>query len=111
MISRDCSGSVIGDSYERVADFVQFPRRKIESVFSDAAPSDSPFLVKPFRQFSFFVFHLVFLCLERSRQPVWIAFENKSKSKLAQQADCTESQNGAINSAHLEVVLRFCFLH
>ena len=51
------------------------------------------------------------LSIARLRQPVRIAFENKSKSELAQQTDCSESQNGAINSAHLEVVLRLHFLY
>ena len=105
------SCSVIGDSYQGVADSVYFPSREIESVFSDAAFSHSPFLIVPFSELSSSVFHLVFLCIERSRQSIWIAFEKQSECQLTEQTGRTKPQDGTIESAQSQVMLRGHLLH
>ena len=84
---------------------MKFPSREIESIFSDAALSHSPFLVKPFRQFSSFAFHVVSICIERSRQAIWIALEQQGECQLAQQTSCTKPQDGTISRTQSDIML------
>ena len=105
------SCSVIGNSYQGVANLVQFPRREIESVVSEPTLSYSPLWVKPFRQLSSFVFHLVFLCAERSRQSIWIALEKQGECHFAEQTGRTKPQDGTINRTQSDVVVRRHLFH
>src|SRR5271157_2658448 len=82
-------------------------------VISEPTLSYSAILVIQFGQLCSYIFHLLFLILfaARLRQSVRIAFENKSKSKLTQQTDRTESENGTIKGTDSEVVLRLHSLY
>ena len=107
------SHSVTRDSYQGVADLVQFPRGKNESVFSDAALSYSPVLIVPFSKFCSSVFHLLFLTFfaVRLRQSVRIAFEKQGECHFAYQPCRIPSQDGAIGGTQSDVMLSRDLFH
>jgi len=102
----NCSHSITRDSYQGVAQSVQFPSRQMEPVFSDATLSHLPLPVIPFSKLCSSVFHLVFLCIERSRQSIWIALAQQCECQLAEQTSRTKSQDRTISCTQSDAMLR-----